>query len=98
MLFLVTWTFTDQSEDGGARSLTVFQNWQPPAGVEFKGFYGYVEGSGGAALIDTNDAAALARTMAPFTPWMVFEARPLLPIEESAAVDAEAVAFRAGIA
>ena len=48
MLFHVTWEFIDTSEDGIRRSLEVFSKWQPPAGAEFKGFYGFADGGGGA--------------------------------------------------
>jgi hypothetical protein len=96
MQFLVTWQFNETEEDQQA-SLKYFQSWQPPAGVEFKGFFGYVDGSGGCAIIETADAAALARTVAPFTAWMRFDTRPLLPIEESAAINGEAIASRAAV-
>ena len=46
MLFHVTWQFTDTSEEGERRSLTVFSQWQPPAGADFQGFYGFADGSG----------------------------------------------------
>jgi hypothetical protein len=98
MLFHITWQFTDTSEEGQKRGLQIFQNWQPPAGAEFKGFYGFVEGTGGAAIIEVDSAATLARTMAPFTAWMEFTATPILPIEEAAGIGGEAVAFRDSIA
>lgn len=94
MLFHVTWLFTDQSEESERRSLNVFQQWEPPAGAEFKGFYGYADGSGGVAIIEADNAAALARTTAPWTPWLAFTVTPILPIEEATAIGAEAVAFR----
>ena len=97
MLFLVTWTFSDSSEEGSRRSLAVFAGWQPPAEVEFKGFYGFADGGGGAAIVESNDAAALARTTAPFAPWLDFDIRPLLPIEEIAAIAGEGIAFRDSI-
>jgi hypothetical protein len=93
MLFHVEWEFVDTSEEGGRRSLTVFQNWKPPAGADFKGFYGFADGTGGVAIIETDSAATLARTMAPFTPWLRFTASAILPIEESAAIAGEALAF-----
>lgn len=93
MLFLVTWDFIDNSEEGQRRSLNVFKSWQPPAGAEFKGFYGYADSSGGCAIVEAVDAAALARTTAPWAPWLAFDARVILPIEESVAINAEAVAF-----
>jgi len=36
----------------------------------------------------------LARTTAPFVPWLTFTASPIVPIEEAAAIGAEANAFR----
>jgi hypothetical protein len=94
MLFHVSWAFIDTSEEGSRRSLAVFANWQPPAGAEFKGFYGFADGGGGVALIEADSAAALARTTAPWTPWLRFTATPIVPIEESAGIGGEAVAFR----
>jgi hypothetical protein len=49
MLFHVTWEFIDTSEEGIRRSLDVFSKWQPPAGAELKGFYGFADGGGALA-------------------------------------------------
>ncbi len=98
MLFHVTWEFHPIGEEGSRRSLNVFAAWQPPAGAEFKGFYGFADGSGGFAIIEADSAAALARTTAPWTPWMKFRMTPILPIEESSGIGGEAVAFRDSIA
>jgi hypothetical protein len=97
MLFHVMWEFIDQSEDSNRRSLTVFQQWQPPAGADFKGFYGFADGTGGVALIEVDSASTLAKTTAPWTPWLRFVVTPIVPIEESAAIGGEAVAFRDSI-
>ncbi len=94
MLFHVTWQFSDTSEEGERRSLNVFSQWQPPAGADFHGFYGFVDGSGGVAIIEVDNAATLARVTAAWTPWLHFTATPILPIEESSAIAGEAVAFR----
>ncbi len=97
MLFHLTWQFTDTSEEGERRSLTVFSQWQPPAGADFQGFYGFADGSGGVAIIEVDSAATLARVTAPWTAWLHFTATPILPIEESAAIGGEGVAFRDSI-
>jgi hypothetical protein len=97
MLFHVTWDFTDQSEEGERRSLAVFEKWQPPAGAEFKGFYGFADGSGGIAIIEVDSAATLARTTAPWTPWLSFTVTPIVPIEESSGIAGEAIGFRDSI-
>ncbi len=94
MLFHVTWEFIDTSEEGERRSLALFEKWQPPDGAEFKGFYGFANGGGGVALIEADSAATLARTSAPWTPWLRFTATPIVPIEESSGIAAEGVAFR----
>ena len=94
MLFHVSWAFGDTSEEGIRRSLAVFAKWQPPAGAEFKGFYGFADGGGGVAIIEADSAATLARTTAPWTPWLRFTATAIVPIEESAGIAGEAVTFR----
>jgi hypothetical protein len=97
MLFHVTWEFIDPSEEGAKRSLAVFQNWKPPAGAEFKGFFGYADGSGGTAIIEVDSVATLGRTIAPFTPWLSFDAKPIVPVEEAAAIGGEGIAFRESV-
>jgi hypothetical protein len=94
VLFHVTWDFIDQTEAGTKRSLAVFAAWQPPAGAEFKGFYGFADGRSGVALIEVDSAETLERTTAPWTPWLRFTVAPIVPIEESTTIANEAVAFR----
>ncbi|MGH9286464.1 MAG: DUF3303 domain-containing protein [Acidimicrobiales bacterium] len=94
MLFMVSWEFSDTSEAGEKRSLEVFSRWQPPAGAEFQGFYAFADNSGGVAIVEADSAATLARTSAPFTPWLTFSAKPIIPLAEGAAIAAEAIAFR----
>ena len=94
MLFHVTWQFIDPTEEGQKRTLDVFSQWQPPAGAEFQGFFGFADGTGGVALIEVDSAQTLARTIDPWTPWLRFETTPIIPIEESTVIATEAVAFR----
>jgi uncharacterized protein DUF3303 len=98
VLFHVTWEFTDTSEESVKRSIAVFSQWQPPAGAEFKGFYGLTDGSGGVAIVEVDSAATLARTTAPWIPWLRFKATPIVPVEESTQINNEAVAFRDTVA
>lgn len=94
MLFHLTWEFTNQSEDETKRSLAVFQKWEPPAGLEFHGFYGNVDGSGGVAIVEAESAQTFARGITPFAPWLRFRATPILPIDEAAGIGGEGIAFR----
>jgi hypothetical protein len=93
MLFHVLWHFTDTSEEGQERSLKVFQGWQPPAGAEFKGFYGFADTTGGVAIVEVDSPQTLARLTGPFTAWMEFTVTPILPVEEAAGIGGEVVAF-----
>jgi hypothetical protein len=93
VLFHVTWEIVDSSEEGQRTSLATFAKWTPgPA--QFLGFYSYVEGNGGFAIVEAASAGELARTMAPFTPWLAFEAKAILPVQEAATIGGEAIAWR----
>ena len=93
MLFHVTWESTDTSEAGQKRVLSLFQKWTPGPG-QFHGFYGFADGAGGVALIEAADAAELARTLAPWTAHLRFTTRVVLPIQETSAINTEAIAWR----
>ena len=80
------------------RNLAFFSQWKPPDGFEFKGFWGFADGSGGVAIVETDSAATMAKATAPFTPWLRFNATPILQVEEAAAIAGEAAAARASFA
>jgi hypothetical protein len=46
------------------------------------------------SIVEVDSAATLARTIAPWTSSLSFTVTPILPIEESSAINAEAFAFR----
>lgn len=94
MLFMVSWDFIDTSEEGEKRSLEVFSRWTPPEGTDFQAFYGFADHSGGVAIVEADTVAALSQAMAPFLPWLRFTAKPILPIQESAAIAGSGIAFR----
>ncbi len=54
MLFHTTWEFhPSNSEEAIQRNLAFFSQWKPPDGFEFKGFWGFADGSGGVAGCDS---------------------------------------------
>ncbi len=95
MLFHVTWEFRDASEAGQKRTLQLFSKWEPGPG-KFQAFYGFADGGGGVALIEVNSAADLSKTVAPWTPFLKFTTRAILPIQESSRISGEAAAWRDG--
>jgi hypothetical protein len=94
MLLHVTWEFIDMTEDAERRHLAVFAQWRPPAGADFKAFYNFADNSGGVAILDVDSPATLARTTAPWVPWLRFKATPIEPVEQTIAIRGEALAFR----
>jgi hypothetical protein len=98
VLFHVTWQFHNAGEEAQRRSLTLFQQWQPPEGALFHGFYGTADGRGGVAIVEAPDAQTVYRTVDPWTPWLTFDVTPILPIEEASAIGLESVAWRDSIA
>lgn len=95
MLFHTTWEFRQNSEEEIQRNLAFFAQWEPPDGFEFKGFWGFADGSGGVAIIETENAATLAKAASAFAPWLQFTTTPILPVEEASAIAGEAAAARA---
>ncbi len=93
MLFHVSWDFIDSSETGQKRSLQLFSKWQPGPG-KFQAFYGFADGGGGVALIEASSAADMAKTVAPWTPFLKFTVRVILPIQESSEINGAAAAWR----
>ncbi|RJS45149.1 DUF3303 domain-containing protein [Nocardioides cavernaquae] len=98
MKYVVTWEpLPSVTEEAEARSLQVFSNWAPSEGATFLEFLGRVDNRGGFAVVETDDAALIAKDIAPFGVWFAFGVYPVLEIADSAAVGAGAVAFRASV-
>jgi hypothetical protein len=93
MLFHVSWEFIDPSEALQKRELQLFAKWQPGPG-HFDAFFGFADGGGGFALIEATTAADLAKTLAPWTPFLKFAARAALPIKEADEINGAASAWR----
>ena len=95
MLFSVSWVNRGSgSEDAEKRSLKLFGNWKPPAGVEFKSFYDYADASGGTAIIETSSAEALLETTAPWATFFTFTCRPVVASEKAAEIQGKTAAWR----
>ena len=84
MLFAVSYTARDSTEEKEKRSLNLFTNWKPPAGDEFKAHYSLADGSGGLAIVEASSPAALLEAHAPWGPF--FESRTVPVVEVDKAV------------
>ena len=75
------------------------RDWTPGRSVERVLLHkaNLADGTGGFAIIEADSAAALAKASAPFTPWLRFTGKPILPIEEAAAIAGERIALREAV-
>ena len=98
MKYIVTWEpRPNVTEESAARSLQVFSKWSPSEGVAYKEFLGRIDGEGGFAVVETDDASLIAKDIAPFSAWLEFRVCPVLEIADSAAIEGEAAAFLGSI-
>jgi hypothetical protein len=95
MLFAVNWVNrSGATEERDKRTLRLFRSWNPPAGFEFKGFYDYVDGNGGVAIVEATSAEAMLEAFAPWATFFEFGVRPIVPTEKSAPIFERANAWR----
>jgi hypothetical protein len=102
MKFLVSWTARDggggaDNEEAVKRSLQVFGKWSPPEGDTFHQFLTRLDGNGGYAVVETDNALNILDSSAKFGPWFKFEVIPVVDIMEGTPVAAQAIEFRDSI-
>jgi len=95
MLFAMCWeNRSGGTEERDKRALKLFSNWKPPAGFEFKGFYDYVDGNGGVAIVEASSAEPILEVSAAWSTMFEFSVRPIVPIEKSTPIFEKAIAWR----
>jgi len=97
MLFVLTYTARDVTEKKEKRSLSLFTNWKPPAGYEFKSHYAMADGTGGVAIVESNSAAAILEAHSPWGPFFEFRIVPVVEIEKAVPVFQRVNAWRDSI-
>ena len=95
MLFAIAWTNrAGTTEEIDKRVLKLFQKWQSPAGLAFKGFYDYADGNGGIAIAEANSAEVILEATAPWATFLNFTVRPIVPTDKSPAILEKALTWR----
>jgi Protein of unknown function (DUF3303) len=98
MKYVVSWQpQSTESEEVQARSLQVFSKWSPPEGTTFLQFLGRIDGTGGFAVVETDDPALLASATAVFSAFFDMNVYPVLDIEEAARIGGAAIEFRKSV-
>ena len=94
MLFALTYTARNVTEKKDKRSLSLFTNWKPPAGYEFKHHYAYGDGTGGVAIVESNSAAAILEAHGPWGPFFEFKIVPIIEIDKAVPIFQRVNAWR----
>ena len=102
MKFMISWTARGggsgaDNEAAAKRGLQVFGKWSPPEGDTFHQFLTRLDGEGGYAVVETDNALNILDSAAKFAPWFKFEVVPVVDIMEGTPVAAQAIEFRDSI-
>jgi Domain of unknown function (DUF3303) len=89
--FVVSWTGRQARAPKNRRrdlrrSLEGFVRWLPPDDQVFLQFVSRVDGRGGLAVIETDNAAGLLESVARFSPWFEFEVFPVVDVADAVGV------------
>ncbi len=83
MLFAITYTARDTSEEKEKRSLQLFANWTPPSGYDIKAHYSFSDASGGLLIAEISSPAALTEASAPWGPFFDIKAVPVMDVSDA---------------
>jgi uncharacterized protein DUF3303 len=100
--YLVSWMVrqggsAQQNHDDGKRLLDTFAKWQAPGDQNFLQFLSRMDGRGGYAVVETDNAASLMDAPAKFGTWLEFEITPVLDIVDGVTQLGAGAAFRESI-
>ena len=102
MKFVVSWRVRSGSsaadnEAAAARVLEVFGKWTPPSDETFHQFLGRLDGTGGFAVVESDNPDSLAEAPAKFGTYLDFEIIPVNDIAETTRILSEGVEYRASV-
>jgi hypothetical protein len=97
MLFFIGWK---ERPGGGVaeqeQGLEVFNRWQPPVGVEFKGMWARADGAG-FGIAEVQSAEALLEAMGPWAGTILdFETCPIVEMDKAMPLFQKSMQFRRG--
>lgn len=101
MKYMITWSERPQGsameyENAQKRILEVFGQWKAPDNLKIELFVVRVGEWGGHMLVDCDDPLAVHKACSTF-PAFVFQAHPVVPVEDAVRVELEAIAWRDGL-
>src|SRR5438128_6004083 len=101
MKYMISWFERPQGspteyENAQKRILEVFTQWKAPANFKIELFVVRVGEWGGHMLVDCDDPTTVHKVCSTW-PAFVFEARPVIPVEDAVRVELETIAWRDGL-
>ena len=99
MKYVVAWTFkwngsASENEASAQRALEVFAKWTPPASSTFHQFLSRLDGTGGFAVVETDNPMDLADAPSKFGFFAEYQIYPVTEMAEGVQVFQEGVKFR----
>ncbi len=97
MLFYVSWQpRAGQGPKEAEAALELFSRWTPPEGMEFKAFYGRVDG-GGFAISEVDSAETIFEASAPWAGvYFDYDIVPIVEIDKAVELVNKGITFRNG--
>jgi hypothetical protein len=100
MKFVLTYTFREggsleEREAAAKRGMQLLAKFQPS--VQFSEWVNRVDGEGGFALFESDDATTLMKDIAIWAPIFHFDLHPVLDLLDATPLQQEAIAFRDSI-
>lgn len=102
MKYLMSWTYrvggtAKENEESVERALALFSKWSPSQAVTFHQFLQRIDGSGGFAVVECDNAADLADATTKFSTFAEYLIYPVIDVEESIGMLQQACAFRESV-
>jgi hypothetical protein len=77
--------------DASRSAQKLLTSWQPHAPEGISEWLQRVDGTGGFAVVQTDDAAALFKDMSTWSPWLEFEVIPVIDLADATAMTEAAI-------
>jgi hypothetical protein len=102
MKYVIQWTARSngsgaQAEEDGKRLLQLFSKWSPSPDATFHQFVERLSGTGGYAVVESDNVAAVMDGPSKFAPYLDFTVEPVVDIMDSIVVANEGIEFRDSI-
>ena len=102
MKYMLSWTTrvtgtAAENEQSTKRALQLYQKWTPLSGLQILAWVARIDGEGGYALVETDDAATIADISGKFGPLLVSQVHPVMEMADWAQVVGAGIEWRGSV-